>query len=109
MKYCLNMKEIKEKNKMKYRKKPVVIEAFQMTEERRWNNVDWPEWFTKHGTCPILQRVHCVSILTTLQKRNSLLALLKGYIALLGEIGLFKESRVRYMPVSPTSLNKRMS
>jgi hypothetical protein len=32
---------------MKYRKKPVVIEAFQMTEERRWNNVDWPEWLHK--------------------------------------------------------------
>jgi hypothetical protein len=29
---------------MKYRKKPAVVEAFQMTEERRWNNVDWPEW-----------------------------------------------------------------
>lgn len=29
---------------MKYRKKPVVIEAFQMTKERRWNNVDWPTW-----------------------------------------------------------------
>ena len=29
---------------MKYRKKPVVIEAFQMTKERRSNNVDWPEW-----------------------------------------------------------------
>lgn len=31
-------------NKMKFRKKPVVIEAFQMTEERRINNTDWPEW-----------------------------------------------------------------
>lgn len=30
-----------------YRKKPVIIEAFQMTEERRWNNVDWPEWAHK--------------------------------------------------------------
>jgi len=29
---------------MKYRKKPVVIEAFQMTEERRWDNSEWPEW-----------------------------------------------------------------
>ena len=29
---------------MKYRKKPVVIEAFQMTKERRWNNYEWPEW-----------------------------------------------------------------
>lgn len=29
---------------MKYRKKPVVIEAFQMTEERRHDNSDWPKW-----------------------------------------------------------------
>ena len=28
----------------KFRKRPVVIEAFQMTKERRWNNEDWPEW-----------------------------------------------------------------
>ena len=28
----------------KYRKKPVVIEAFQMTKERRWDNSDWPGW-----------------------------------------------------------------
>ena len=27
-----------------YRKKPVQIEAFQMTEERRTTNVDWPDW-----------------------------------------------------------------
>ncbi len=31
----------------KYRKKPVVIEAFQMTKERRASNVDWPEWMHK--------------------------------------------------------------
>jgi hypothetical protein len=29
---------------MKYRKKPVVIEAFQMTPERRQDNADWPVW-----------------------------------------------------------------
>lgn len=29
---------------MKYRKKPVVIEAFQITEERRWDNSEWPNW-----------------------------------------------------------------
>ena len=29
---------------MKYRKKPVVVEAFQMTEKRRKDNADWPEW-----------------------------------------------------------------
>jgi hypothetical protein len=28
----------------KYRKKPVVIEAFQMTRERRRANVEWPQW-----------------------------------------------------------------
>lgn len=27
-----------------FRKKPVVIEAFQMTEERRMDNADWPDW-----------------------------------------------------------------
>lgn len=29
---------------MKYRKKPVVIEAFQMTRERLLDNRDWPGW-----------------------------------------------------------------
>ena len=29
---------------LKYRKKPVVIEAFQMTKERRADNQDWPMW-----------------------------------------------------------------
>lgn len=28
----------------KYRKKPIIIEAFQMTTERRWDNSDWPQW-----------------------------------------------------------------
>lgn len=28
----------------KFRKKPVVIEAFQMTHERRWDNSEWPNW-----------------------------------------------------------------
>lgn len=28
----------------RYRKKPVIIEAFQMTEARRQNNSEWPEW-----------------------------------------------------------------
>ena len=29
---------------MKYRKKPIEIEAFQMTKERRRDNSEWPEW-----------------------------------------------------------------
>jgi hypothetical protein len=30
--------------KMRYRKKPIVIEAFQMTKERRQDNSEWPNW-----------------------------------------------------------------
>jgi hypothetical protein len=29
---------------MKYRKKPIVIEAFQMTLDRRMDNGEWPIW-----------------------------------------------------------------
>ena len=32
---------------MQYRKKPVVIEAFQMTRARRWDNSEWPEWLNR--------------------------------------------------------------
>ncbi len=28
----------------KYRKKPKIIDAFQMTLERRWDNSEWPQW-----------------------------------------------------------------
>ncbi len=31
----------------KYRKKPVVIEAFQMTKERRFDNSEWPNWLNQ--------------------------------------------------------------
>jgi len=31
----------------KFIKKPVAIEAFQMTKERREINVEWPEWLHK--------------------------------------------------------------
>lgn len=31
----------------KFRKKPIVIEAFQMTEERRWDNSEWPSWLNE--------------------------------------------------------------
>ncbi len=31
----------------KFKKKPVVVEAFQMTKERRWNNLEWPNWLHK--------------------------------------------------------------
>ena len=28
----------------RYRKRPVIIDAFQMTESRRWDDQDWPAW-----------------------------------------------------------------
>ena len=31
----------------KYRKRPVVIEAFQMTYEQRLTNYEWPNWLHK--------------------------------------------------------------
>ena len=31
-------------HKYEYRKKPVVIQAFHMTQKHRWSNEDWPEW-----------------------------------------------------------------
>lgn len=31
----------------KFKKKPVVIEAFQMTQARRQDNSEWPEWLNK--------------------------------------------------------------
>jgi len=27
-----------------FRKRPIIVEAFQMTLERRWDNLDWPQW-----------------------------------------------------------------
>ena len=46
---------------MRYRKKPVVIEAFQMTRERRADNRDWPEWLNKawNNTRPEPGAVSC--------------------------------------------------
>ena len=32
---------------MRFRKKPIVIEAFQMTKERRMDNIEWPEWLNE--------------------------------------------------------------
>ncbi len=37
---------------MKYRKKPVAIEAFQMTEARRFDNIDWPSWLNQAWNKP---------------------------------------------------------
>jgi len=31
----------------RFRKKPVVIEAFQMTQKERWDNSHWPNWLNQ--------------------------------------------------------------
>lgn len=36
----------------RYRKKPIVIEAFQMTRERRVDNSEWPEWLNRAWQLP---------------------------------------------------------
>lgn len=37
----------------KYQKRPVVIEAFQMTEDRRQDNSHWPDWLNKAWNGPV--------------------------------------------------------
>ena len=32
---------------MKFRKKPVEFEAFQMTKAHRWDNSEWPDWLNQ--------------------------------------------------------------
>lgn len=39
---------------MRYIKKPIAIEAFRMTEERRFDNIDWPEWLNAAWNAPEL-------------------------------------------------------
>ena len=34
-------------NPFEYRKKPAIVEAFQMTPARHSSNYDWPEWLHK--------------------------------------------------------------
>jgi len=48
-------------NQTAYRKKPVVIEAFQMTRARRQDNRDWPEWLNRawNETWPTPGAVSC--------------------------------------------------
>ena len=29
---------------LKFKKRPIIVEAFRMTKERRWDNSEWPEW-----------------------------------------------------------------
>ena len=46
----------------KYRKKPIVIEAFQMTPERREDNSEWPEWLHRAWNLDATEPGSCYSI-----------------------------------------------
>lgn len=39
-----------------YRKKPVVVEAFQMTKERRLDNSEWPTWLHEAWQKPVAEQ-----------------------------------------------------
>lgn len=41
---------------MKYRKKPLVIEAYQMTKDKRLDNSDWLEWMHLAWQKPITEK-----------------------------------------------------
>ena len=43
------------RNQMKYRKKPVVIDAFQMTKNRRSDNSEWPTWLNTAWQKPVAE------------------------------------------------------
>lgn len=30
-----------------YRKRPIVVDAFQMTHRHRWDNLNWPDWLNR--------------------------------------------------------------
>lgn len=63
----------------KFRKKPVVIEAFQMTEARRWDNTDWPEWLNRAwngeegapGTMQVANPGASALVIVTLEGRHN--------------------------------------
>lgn len=46
---------------MKVRKKPVVVEAFQMTKEHRWDNSEWPEWLHRAWNTTGEGSLYCVN------------------------------------------------
>ena len=39
----------------KYQKKPIVVEAFQMTKERRLDNSEWPNWLNLAWQLPVAE------------------------------------------------------
>lgn len=63
-----------------YRKKPVVIEAFQMTRERRQDNKEWPEWLNRawNMTWPEPGAVSCEDFPTSDGTDRLVIATLEG-------------------------------
>lgn len=65
---------------MKFRKKPVVIEAFRMTKERRADNSEWPEWLNRawNEMWPALGAVSCEDFPTSDGRDRLVISTLEG-------------------------------
>ena len=67
---------------MKYRKKPIVIEAFQMTKERRQDNSEWPDWLNQawNKAWPELGAVSCEDYPNSNGKDRLVISTLEGVL-----------------------------
>jgi hypothetical protein len=63
-----------------FRKKPVVIEAFQMTRERRSDNREWPEWLNRawNEAWPEVGAVSCEDYPTSVGTDRLVISTLEG-------------------------------
>jgi hypothetical protein len=63
-----------------FRKKPLVIQAFQMTKERRVDKRDWPEWLNKawNNNWPEAGTVSCESHLKSDGSDRLVISTLEG-------------------------------
>lgn len=88
---------------MKFRKRPVVIEAFQMTKERRWDNSEWPTWLHEawRGELGAVNSIWAEPNDSGVKER-----LLSG---LIGMIGLFRVLRASCIPASLIYSRKPMN
>lgn len=94
---------------LRYRKKPIVIEAFQMTRTRRINNAGWPIWLHKAWN---LEREDVGSLSCSEYPYSRGLDQLqiktwRGSCSLAGTTGLFAASRANCIHVKTTFSGRR--
>ena len=86
-----------------YRKKPVVIEAFQMTRERREDNTDWPEWLNRAWNTPRNQVGALMPSLTCVEEGENRLAVntLEGQLTVNWDYWIIRGVRGELYPCKP--------